>query len=42
MYVVLVTGGIGSGKKTACDYLGSKGATCSSDGIAKEEQQATA
>ncbi len=39
MYVVLVTGGIGSGKKTACDYLGSKGATVLDlDGIAKEEQ----
>ena len=39
MYVVLVTGGIGSGKKTACEYLGSKGATVLDlDGIAKEEQ----
>jgi dephospho-CoA kinase len=40
MYVVLVTGGIGSGKQTACEYLGSKGATVLDlDGIAKEEQE---
>ena len=40
MYVVLVTGGIGSGKKTVCEYLGKKGATVLDlDGIAKEEQE---
>jgi len=40
MYVVLVTGGIGSGKKTVCEYLAQKGATTLDlDAIAREEQE---
>ena len=40
MYVVFVTGGLASGKKTVCDLLGEAGATVLDlDAIAKEEQE---
>ncbi|MDR2109229.1 MAG: dephospho-CoA kinase [Coriobacteriales bacterium] len=40
MYVVFVTGGLASGKKTVCELLGKAGATVLDlDAIAKEEQE---
>ncbi|MDR0501057.1 MAG: dephospho-CoA kinase, partial [Coriobacteriales bacterium] len=40
MYVVFVTGGLASGKKTVCELLHSWGATyLDADAIAKEEQE---
>lgn len=40
MYVLMVTGGLGSGKSTACDYFRDRGAmVVDLDAIAKEEQE---